>query len=175
MPALEGSAARIVGKRALRHFVVAAGHFDGRAGFQIIESEIHCAAAIVAGALGGIGDEDFSFRGSGVPEDFCDVPGTIAVVDEKTVAEELKLVKNAEDGFGGGALQECAGLRIDGRSEEIVGSGVSNVEMDCRVKCGKFDKVRLTKLTCFARGSCGESLGAKFLYRVDGFDAEEGR
>jgi len=63
MPAFERSAARIVGEGARRHFVISAGHFDGIAGSEIVEREIDGAAAIVARAFGGIGDEDFAFGG----------------------------------------------------------------------------------------------------------------
>src|SRR5580700_12253765 len=61
MPALERSAARIVGEGTRRHFVISAGHFDGLTGSEIVEREINGTAAIVARAFGRIGDEDFAF------------------------------------------------------------------------------------------------------------------
>src|SRR5580700_6051535 len=104
MPALERSAARIVGEGARRHFIISAGHFDGLAGSEIVECEIDGAAAIVARAFGGIGDEDLAFGGSGVPEDLGDVPGAIGVVYEQAVAEGLEFREGANESFSGGAL-----------------------------------------------------------------------
>src|SRR6266404_2884709 len=40
VPALQRSAAGVVGKGARRHFVVGAGHFDGLAGFYVVERQI---------------------------------------------------------------------------------------------------------------------------------------
>jgi hypothetical protein len=53
-----------------KHFVVDSGHFDFATGLDI--SEIDGAAAIVAGSLGGIGDEFVLIGGRGVPEDLRD-------------------------------------------------------------------------------------------------------
>src|SRR5260370_21457127 len=82
MPALQRSAAGMIGERAGGHLVVGAGDLDGVAGFQFVEREIDGAAAIVARPVSGIGDEDFSFGWRGVPEKFGYVPGAIGVVDK---------------------------------------------------------------------------------------------
>src|SRR6267142_2016400 len=92
VPALERGAAGIVGERSRRHFIVGAGHLDGLAAGEIVKREIHRAPAVVARTLRGIGDEDFAFGGSSLPEDFRDVPGTIGVVDKQTVAERLEFL-----------------------------------------------------------------------------------
>ena len=70
VPALERGAAGIVGERARRHFIVSAGHLDGLAAGEIVEREIHGAAAVVARTLRGIGDEDFAFGGEWRPRRF---------------------------------------------------------------------------------------------------------
>src|SRR5262245_17418537 len=48
VPSLEGSAARIIGKGTRRHFVVEAGHLHGLTRFQVKQSEIDGASAVVA-------------------------------------------------------------------------------------------------------------------------------
>src|SRR6266481_797031 len=134
MPALQRSAAGIIGEGARGHFVVGAGHLDGLAGFQIVQSEIDGAATIVARALSGIGDEDFAFRWGRLPEDLRYVPGAVRVVNQQAVAVRLKAMQRANEGFSRGALKEGAGLRIDGSAEEIVGSGVADIQVDCGVE-----------------------------------------
>src|SRR6516225_8849372 len=86
VPALERGPAGIIGERAGRHFVVEAGHLDRLVGLEVKQREIDGASAIVARALCGIGDEDFSVLGSRIPENFGDIPGTVAVVDQQAVA-----------------------------------------------------------------------------------------
>src|SRR5437879_3007166 len=130
VPALERGAAGIAGRRSRRHFIVGAGHLNGLAAGESVEREIHGTAAVVALTLSGIGDVDFAFGGSGVPEDFCDIPGTRGVVDQQAVAERLELLLDTQQRFGGGALEKGAGLGIDGRSEKIVRRGVADVEMN---------------------------------------------
>lgn len=90
MPALERSAAGIVGKRTRGHFVVSAGHLDWFSSCEIVESEIDGAAAIVTGTLCGIGDKDFAFRRGGVPEDFRDIPWAVGVMDQEAVSERFQ-------------------------------------------------------------------------------------
>jgi hypothetical protein len=95
MPSLKRSAAGIIGKRARRHFIIGAGHFDGFSGRQIIERQIDSAATVVARTLRGIGDENLAFGRGGIPEDFRDVPGTVGVVDQQAVAECSEFPLNA--------------------------------------------------------------------------------
>ena len=120
--------------------------------------------------MGWVGDEDFAFGGSGVPEDFSDVPGAIGVVDEKAVAERLEFVKSADQSFGGGALHERAGLSVDGSAEEIVYRCVADVEMNGGVEGCQFDEFGLAKRAIFVGRGSGESIGAKFGDGTDGLD-----
>src|SRR5689334_21431960 len=160
-PALEGSAAGIVGVGARRHFVVGAGHFDRLAGFQIVEGEVDGATAIVAGTLRGIGNEDFSFGRRGVPENFGDIPGTVGVVDEQTVAERFELVEDGKESFGGRTLKKGTGLRIDGNAEEVVGCGIANVEVNGGIERGEFDQVRVAEGSFFRGRGGGEGFAAE--------------
>src|SRR5712672_249285 len=141
MPTLQGSAAGIIGKRARGHFVVGAGHLDGFAGFQIVQSEIDGAAAIVSGTLRGIGDEYLTLVGRSVPENLGHVPGAVSVVDEQAVAEVFEMKKRAHESFGCGALKKGAGLRVDRGAEEVVGRRVAGIEVNGGVERCKVDEV----------------------------------
>ena len=55
------------------------------------------AATIVARTLRRIGDEDFAFLWSGIPENFGDVPGAIAIVYQQAVTEMLEGGMSAND------------------------------------------------------------------------------
>ena len=76
-----------------------------------------------------------------VPKDLRDVPGAVAVVDDEAVAQSVEFAVGAEQGFGGGTLEEGSGLRVDGRAEEVVGGGVANVELQVGVDAGEFDEI----------------------------------
>src|SRR5258708_6536663 len=134
MPTLQRSATGIIGEGTLGHLVVCAGHLDGLAGFQIVQSEIDSAATIVARALRGIGDKDFAFRWGRLPEDLRYVPGAVRVMNQQGVSVRLKAMHRANEGFSRGALKEGPGLRIDGSAQEIVGSGVADIHVDCGVE-----------------------------------------
>lgn len=84
--ALAGVAAGEVGVGAFAHFVVEGGHFDGLAGFEVVEGDVGGASAIVLRAAGGVGDEVFELGRGGFPEDPGDEPGAVGVVDEDAVA-----------------------------------------------------------------------------------------
>src|SRR5580692_6852201 len=149
VPALERSAAGIVGEGTRRHFIVSAGHFDGFAGGQVVEREVHGATAIVTRAFLRIGNKNLAFCRGGVPENFGDVPGAIGVVNEQAVAQRLKFVESADKSHGGGALQERASLSIDGSAEEVVRRCVANVEMNLRIEGGEFDEFGFTERALF--------------------------
>src|SRR5271163_3023453 len=149
VPALERSAAGIIRERSRRHFIVRARHLDGLARGEIVEREIDSAAAIVARTLRWIGDEDFAFGRSGVPENFGDVPGTIGVMNQQAVPERPKFVEGADKSFGGRSLQKRASLRVDRRTKKIVRGGVTDVEMDSGIKSSQFDELRLAKVAVF--------------------------
>ena len=134
MPSLQGSAARKVGERARGHFVVKAGHLDGLASGQIVERQVHGAAAIMLGALLWIGDKVVIRRRSGIPENLGDIPGAIGVVDQQTVAERLEFLLRSLQSFRGWALHEGASLRVYRRAQEIVGLRVADVEMKFRIE-----------------------------------------
>jgi hypothetical protein len=51
-------------------------------------------------------------------------------VDQKTVAEWLEFLLYTKKSFGGRALKEGAGLRVNGSAEEVVRRGISNIEMN---------------------------------------------
>src|SRR5580704_11721203 len=70
MGALLGCSPRVLGIRALRHFVINAGHGYLPADGQSVERNIDGAAAIVPRPLGGIGHELMLIGRCGVPEDF---------------------------------------------------------------------------------------------------------
>src|SRR5712671_626113 len=141
MPALQGSSAGIIGKRTRGHFVVSAGHLDGFAGFQIVQSEIDGAATIVSRALRGVGDEYLTLVGRSVPENLGHVPGAVSVVNEQAVAETFEMKKSAHKSFGCGALEKGAGLRVDRGAEEVVGRGIADVEVNGGVEWCKVDKI----------------------------------
>src|SRR5216684_2057158 len=111
VPSLERRASGIIGEGARRHFVVGSRHFDGFASCQVVKSEIDGAAAIVAGALRRISDEDFPLGRSGVPEYLRDVPRAIGVVDQQAVTQRFEFLLDAEEGVGGRPLKKGAGLR----------------------------------------------------------------
>ncbi len=69
-------------------------------------------------------------------------------------------MEGAKERFGGGALQECASLGVDRRAEEIVGGGVTNVEVDCGIERCKLDEIILPERSFFYRRRRGKRLAA---------------
>src|SRR6266851_2408500 len=173
MPAQQGSSAGIIWERTRGHLVVGAGHFDGLAGFQFVQREIDGAAAIVPGALGGIGDKDFVLGRGCVPENFRYVPGAIGIVDEQGVAQRLESKQCAQQSVSGGALEKGAGLRVDRRAEEIVGGGVANIEMNAGVEGRQVYEVGVPELPILVRRRGGQRFLAKVFYRARELDAED--
>src|SRR3989442_13066983 len=143
MPSLKRSAAGVIGKRARRHFIIGARHFDGSSGRQIIEREIDGTATVVARTLSGISDENPSFGRGGIPEDFRDVPGAVGIVDQQAVAEWSEVPLDAQQSFGRRALKKSASLGVDGRCKKIVRRSVTNVEVNRRIERSEFDQDRI--------------------------------
>lgn len=169
-PARLGGAAGITGPGSFSEFVVDGRHLDGLAGLQIVQSDIDGAAAVVARALGGVGDVvALVFRG-GVPEDFGDEPGAVGVVDEESVAVGAETAVGAEGGFGGGALEEGAGLGIDGGGKEVVGGRVLDIEADGGLEGGEVDEIGGAKVTRFGGRGGLESVDAEFGDGTEGLD-----
>src|SRR5262245_22751990 len=65
----------------------------------------------------------------------------------------------ARQGFGGGALQKRAGLFVNRAADEVVRSGVANVEFDRRVEFDNLDQVGFEEIAPlfrhFLRGGDG--------------------
>lgn len=165
-------ASRIVRIGTLRHFIISARHLERLACLEVVESEVDGATTVVAGALGGIGDEDMLVFGSSVPEDFGDVPGAVGVVDEEPEAVFREFAVGAEQGFGSGALEEGAGLRVEWDSEEVGGVGVADIEFDGAIERAEFDEFRRAEGAFFGGRGGGERCFAKRFDGFDGGDAE---
>lgn len=58
-------------------------------------------------------------------------------MDEESVAAGAEAAVGAEEGFGGGALEEGAGFGVDGGGEEVVRGGVFDVEAEEGVEGGE--------------------------------------
>ena len=170
VPALERSAARVVRKRARRHFIIRAWHLDGLSSGQVVKRQVHGATAIVPRALRGVGHEDFSFGWRRVPEDFRNVPGPVGVVDQQAIAKRLQLLQHTQKRLRGRPLKKCPRLRIDGRAQKVVRRGVANVEMNGRIERRQLSKVRLAKIAGLLRRRCCQRLAPERLYRARGSD-----
>lgn len=169
-PAGFGGAAGVVGPCSFGEFVVDGGHLDGLAGLQIVQRDIDGAAAVMAGTLGGVGNVVALVFGGGIPEDFGDEPGPVGVVDEKSEAEGAEAAVGAEGGFGGGALEEGAGLGIDGGGEEIVGGGVFDIEAEGAIEGGEVDEIGVTEVARFGGRGGLQSLDAELRDGTEGLD-----
>jgi hypothetical protein len=119
--------------------IVAAGHVERLSGFQIEYSEVDGAAAIVARPLRGIGDVFVIFGRRGIPENFRDVPGTIAIENQQSKSLRVKFFIYASHCFSGGALEKCARLGVHRSVEKIIRGRVVNVELDCGIKFDQLD------------------------------------
>ena len=60
-------------------------------------------------------------------------------MDDEAVAERFEFVICANEGFGRGALEKCARLGVDRRAEEVVGGGVTDVELDGGIEGDELD------------------------------------
>ena len=94
-------------------------------------------------------------------------------MDQEAVAHFFEFFVSAEESFGGGALHEGARFGIDGRAEEIVGSGVANVELDGGIELGEFDEIGFAKVAGFDGRLGGESFGSELVDAVERSDAED--
>src|SRR6202140_1477438 len=106
LPSLQGRATWISGVGALRHLVIDANHLHWFPGCKFVKTQIHSAAAIVARALGGVRDKNSLIFGSSVPEYLCDIPRTVSVMNQQSVAQFLQGLAGAQEGLGCGPLQE---------------------------------------------------------------------
>src|SRR2546423_15456143 len=138
-PTLFGSAARERDVRALAHLVELAGHRDLAPRLQVVEREVNGAAAVVARAFGGVCDELLFVGGRQVPEEFRYRPGAVAVEDREAVALTAERAADANECFGGGALEEGACFGVDGAAREVVRGGVAYVELDGLIELPEFD------------------------------------
>src|SRR5688500_13082641 len=138
---LLGLAARVVDVRALRHLVVLAGHRDLPAGLEVVEREVNRAAAVVARALRGVGDELLLVGGRDLPEEFGDRPRAVAVEDGEAVALLPERARRTDERLGGRALEEGARLCVDGATREVVRRRVAHVELYRTVELHQLDEV----------------------------------
>src|SRR5204863_3831948 len=110
VPALQRSAARIIGISARGRLVVSADHLKGLLCFQIVKCQVNRTAAIMARAARRISYKDFFVVRRGVPKNFSYVPWAISVMNQQAIAVLLQFLIGADDGFGGGALHKSARL-----------------------------------------------------------------
>ena len=94
-------------------------------------------------------------------------------MNEQAVAEGFETKKCVHEGFGCGTLEEGAGLRVDGRAEEIVGGGVANVEMNVGAQGCELDEVGLAELAVLVRRRSRQGFVAKLVYRARRSDLED--
>ena len=87
VPALERRSTRVQRIRPIRQLVVATGHPNRSAGFQIIEREIDRRPAIVSRSLRRIRHEHMLVGRSAVPEHLRDVPRPIGIVNEQSITK----------------------------------------------------------------------------------------
>jgi len=82
-------------------------------------------------------------------------------------------MQRANESFSRGALEEGAGLRVDRGTEEIVGSGVADIQVDCGVerKLDRLDRGR--GLAVLMRGRGGQGIPAKVLNGARRVDLED--
>lgn len=111
------------------------------AGLEVVKREVDGAAAIVAGAAGGIGDEVALVGRGGIPEHAGDAPGAVGVMDEEADTGGGELLVGAEEGLGGGALEVGGGLRIKSGAHEVVAGGVTDVEVERGGEGTKVDEI----------------------------------
>src|SRR5713226_9441452 len=116
---LVGGAAGVVGVGAAGHLVVSAGHLHLFAGLEVVEAEINGASAIVLGALGGIGDEYLFVVGGCFPENFRDIPRTVAVVDDQAVSVGLEGAMGAKQRLRRRLLQKRPRFGIHRRAQKV--------------------------------------------------------
>eukprot|EP01136_Pigoraptor_vietnamica_P030520 Opistho-1_new@89877 len=133
-PTLLVAATDIVGIGPARHLVVAAGGDHRRARRQIDHGEVDRSAAIVARPLAGIGNEDAAGRRGRIPEHLGDVPGAIGVMDQQAEALRRQRPVDPRQRLRRRTLKERARPLIDLLAEEVVGSGIADVEPDRRIE-----------------------------------------
>src|SRR4051794_4888366 len=115
----------------------------------------------MTGALGGIGDELVLVGRSGVPEEFGDVPGAVSVEDQESVALLRQLAMCTQQRFRGGTLHERARGCIYGSAEEVIGSGIADVELDARVELRDVDEIRAPKRALLEWRAGGPGFGSQ--------------
>src|SRR5579884_2239407 len=88
-----------------------------------------------------VGNEGLFVWGSGVPEDFGDIPGPVGVVDKQAESAGFELLRRTSQCFRGRFLQEGFGLLVNRRTEKVVRGGVADIEPDFRIERGEIDKL----------------------------------
>src|SRR5204863_4173189 len=151
MPTLERSAAGIIWIGAVGSLVIRAYHLDRFSGFQIIERNVHGTAAVVTRTLRRISNEKLFVVRCGVPKHFSHIPGPVTIVDQQTITERFKSSISANDRLGRRTLHERASLRIENRAEQIIVSGVADIQIDRRIKFSQFDQISRQKISGLVR------------------------
>jgi len=83
VPTLAGRSARVARKRTWREFVVAGHHLYRFTSLQIVQRQIHDAAAIVARPIGRVGNKVLHVARRRIPEHFRHVPRSVGIVDQQ--------------------------------------------------------------------------------------------
>src|SRR2546430_3331438 len=86
MLALCFRSALIISVGALRHLVIEARHGYLMSGLQVVERQIDSATTVVTGTILGIGDKNLLILGCSVPEHLGDIPRSVSIMDEQSVA-----------------------------------------------------------------------------------------
>lgn len=161
-----------VGMGGLGERVVIGRERERSSRLQIEKREIDRTSAIVPRPARGIRDERTTLRRYGFPKELRDAPRTVAVVEKKSESVRFEPCADAQEGFGGRALQEDSPFRIDGDTEEVAVGRVAHVEPYAGIESGHVDE--------FGEGVSAGSLGrfrpvdpaTDFIDGSDGGDAE---
>src|SRR5580658_1340837 len=119
-----------------------------------------------------IGDKNLLILRYRIPENLGDIPRPVAIMDDQPVSLSLEFAMGAKQGFRRRPLKKGPRLRIYGRTQEIIGGGIADVELDGWVEFHQFDKIGFEKGPFLARRLRSERLCTQFFHGMDGGDPE---
>jgi hypothetical protein len=114
---------------------------DGATG-ELVEAEVDGAAAVVARALGRVGNELLQAGRRRLPEHPGDRPRPAGGVHQRAAALPGERAVGAHQRLGGRPLHERPRLGVHRGAEEVVRGRVADLEPDRRVERGQLDQLR---------------------------------
>ena len=93
-------------------------------------------------------------------------------MNQQAVTVRFQSLVRAHDRFRRGSLHESACLGVEPGPQKVVGRGVTNLEMNCRIEFAQLNQIGFAKIASLLRGLCRERCLHQLRDRTNGFDVK---